>query len=237
MSGTEHSSESALSENRAIDFEAAVEQALQDANDPESHVERNPHNFHPSQIARCERRAYCSKLGLDDQSDILGIFQTGTLIHEFLEDHMADQHPHANFEQEITHSVDGIQFVGRTDCYDPEANAVYDFKTRNGWYNFDPPNDRHLDQMHVYMAALGADYGQVVYLSKADMEVRTYPQDGFFEFDADRFDRLVAKAKRIRGAIEEQGFASSASEIPFETCGCYFCENESLVFEGGDGDE
>jgi hypothetical protein len=184
--------------------------------------------FHPSQIARCERRAYCSKLGLDDQSDILGVFQTGTLIHEFLEDHLAEQFSHAEFEKEIALDVDGVEFVGRTDCYDPEANAVYDFKTRASWYNFDPPTQRHLDQMYVYMAALDAEYGQVVYLSKSDLEVRTWPEDGFFEFSEERFDELVAKARRIALVIEEQGIADSVEDVPFDRCGCYFCQEEEL---------
>ncbi|WP_135852587.1 hypothetical protein [Halorussus salinus] len=104
-----------------LDFPSAVADALRDANDPESHVERDARTFHPSQIARCERRAYCSKLGLEDHSDLLGVFQTGTLIHEFLEDHMADQFPHADFERDIEMETDGIRFVGRTDCYDPDA--------------------------------------------------------------------------------------------------------------------
>jgi len=130
-----------------LDFKSAVDDALREANDPESHVERDARTFHPSQVARCPRRAYCSKLGLDDQSDILGVFQTGTLIHEFLEEHLAEQFPEAQFEYPVEHEVDGIRFTGHTDCYDPTANAVYDFKTRASWYTFDPPTQRHLDQM------------------------------------------------------------------------------------------
>jgi len=221
----------------ALDFESAVDDALQEANDPESHVERDPAVFHPSQIARCERRAYCSKLGLDDQSDILGIFQTGTLIHEFLEGHLAGQFPHAEFEREIALKVDGVEFVGQTDCYDPDANVVYDFKTRASWYNFDPPTQRHLDQIYVYMAALDAEYGQVVYLSKGDLEIRTWPEDGFFEFDQERFDDLVAKAQRIRDAVEEHGVAQAVREVPFQRCGCYFCDNELLDFSGVEVDD
>jgi len=212
-----------------IDFETGVQYALQQANDPDSHTELDAHTFHPSQIARCQRRAYCSKLGLEDQSDILGIFQTGTLIHEFLEEHMAEQFPHAEFETPITHAERGVQFTGRADCYDPETGSVYDFKTRNGWYNFDPPTQRHLDQVYIYMAALGADKGQIVYLSKGDLEVRTYPEEGFFEFDAERFGTLVEKASRIKHAIETEGLPSGPDDIPFETCDCYFCSQETLV--------
>lgn len=222
-----------------IDFEQAIQTALEGAEDPDSHVERDPGTFHASQVAYCKRRCYCSKLGLDDQRDILGVFRTGTLIHEFLEERLARHVRRAQFERPVETEVDGVRFVGRADCFDPYAGTVYDFKTRASWYNFDPPVGRHLDQLHVYMAALGAEHGaadrgQVVYLSKSDLEVRTWPEDGVFEFDQERFDRLVAKAQEVRDAVDEHGVAQHAEEIPFEPCGCYFCREESLAIPGGD---
>jgi len=69
---------------------------------------------------------------------------------------------------------------------------------------------------------------QVVYLSKSDLEVRTWPEDGFFEFSEERFDELVAKARRIALVIEEQGIADSVEDVPFDRCGCYFCQEEEL---------
>lgn len=214
-----------------IDFEAQLQTALEAANDEESHVERDAVTFHPSQIAACERQAYLGKLGLKDHTDILGTFQTGTLIHDFIEDYVAPQLSDAEFEKPIEHETEGVRFVGHTDCHDPSANAIYDFKSRNGWYRFDPPKDRHLDQMHVYMAATGAEYGQVVYVNKGDLEIRTWPEDGFFEFDPDRFEAIVAKARRIRGAIQSGGIASSEAQIPFDRCGCFLCDNETLAFD------
>lgn len=219
-----------------LDFERLVDEALQEANDPESHVERDAETFHPSQLVRCDRRAYCSKLGLDDQSDILGAFQTGTLIHEFLEEHLAPQFEDVpvefEFEVESTDLVTGIEIVGRADCVDFRNGVVYDFKTRNGWYNFDPPVQRHLDQLQLYMAGLsGVDEARVIYLSKGDMEVRQWPGDGTFAWDEDRYAELINRAVRIRDAIEAHGFATTAEEIPFERCGCFFCENETLAMD------
>ena len=214
-----------------LDFEQAVQIALETATDPTSHVEGDAVTFHPSQICLCERRAYCSKLGLDDNTEILGVFQTGTLIHEFLEERFAEQFPAAKFERAVEYEIDGLRFVGQADCYDPRMNAVYDWKTRSSWHNFDPPVDRHLDQLHVYMAALGAERGQVVYLHKGTMEVRTWPEDDWFTFDDERFEAIVGKAQRIREAIARDGIAERVEEIPFERCGCYFCREETLVFD------
>jgi CRISPR-associated exonuclease Cas4 len=227
--------EAKQSETEPIDFESEVQTALEAAEDPESHVERDATTFHPSQLVRCERRAYCAKLGLDDTDEILGIFQTGTLIHEFLEQQFSEQFAaeKVEFEREINH-VDlatDITLKGRADCVDFRDNVVYDFKTRNGWYNFDPPVQRHCDQLHLYMRGLQFDRGRVVYLSKGDLEVRQWPDDSLFAFDESRYNALIEKAERIRDAIEAQGIAESAAEIPFETCECYFCSQESLTFE------
>jgi len=218
-----------------LDYEALVDDVLHHANDQESHVERDASTFHPSQLVQCERRAYCSKLGLDDQSDILGVFQTGTLIHEFLEDRLGDAVPNSNriALEELVEYADprtSIKITGRADCIDVERGEVHDFKTRNGWYNFDPPVQRHLDQLHLYMAGLPhVDEARVIYLSKGDMEVRQWPEDGTFEFNPDRYEELIAKAERICAEIEANGMPETVDDIPFEKCGCYFCEQETLV--------
>lgn len=215
-----------------INFADRIRDALLAQRDPDSHRELDPRVFHPSQIGYCKRQAYLSKLGLKDDSDILGMFHTGTLIHEFMEnvvgaDHLPD---HVALEQAVEHEVDGIKFVGHADCYDPKQGVVYDYKSRGGWYNFDPPTQRHTDQLLVYMDALGARDGRVVYISKKDLEVRPWPEDGTFAFDAERLAELVTKAKEIRDAIVTNGIATDESEIPFDKCGCYFCGEESLHF-------
>lgn len=218
--------------NPRIDFELGIRATLKDGRDPESHRELDPRVFHASQIGYCERQAYLSKLGLKDTTDALGIFKAGTMIHEFVENEASDHLPdRLEFETPIENEMDGIRFVGHADCYDPEHNVCYDFKSRNGWYNFDPPTQRHLDQMYIYMAALGAREGQVVYISKADpTDLRPYPDGGTFEYDGERVAELVTKAKEIRDEILRNGIATSADEIPFEKCGCWVCDNENLSF-------
>jgi len=219
-----------------IDFDDAVQHALQAAHDPESHVERDATTFHPSQIAMCPRQAYLSKLGLKDQTDALGYFQPGTLIHKFLEEQLRSAYPRHHFEYPILHEVANITLLGRADCYDPQRGIVYDVKTRGGWYNFDPPKDRHLDQLHAYMVALDADRAQVVYINKKDLsDVRVWPEwddaidREYVEFDLDRFDDLLQKADDIRAAIERDGIPESPADISFPKCGCYLCEKEALA--------
>jgi CRISPR-associated exonuclease Cas4 len=211
-----------------IDFEGELQQALVDLEDAESHTEYDPPIIHASQIGYCERQAYLAKFGLKDNTDALGTFRVGTMIHEFIEEQLGPRLIHCKFEIPVKATVDGIQFVGRADCYDPVNAVVCDVKSRHGWYKFNPPIQRHLDQLLVYMYALDAQYGQVVYVSKKDLEVRTWPKDGYFEFDQERFDHLVEKAKTIRDSAED-GVPTDADDIPFEQCGCWVCDNEKLT--------
>jgi CRISPR-associated exonuclease Cas4 len=214
-----------------IDFQSEIQTALEADNDPDSHVEHDPGVFHASQMGYCLRQAYLSKTGLKDTTDILGTFKTGTLIHEWLEAQLGDRLDHVAFEEPVETQVGDLTFLGHADAVDRENNVVYDFKTRGSWYRFNPPVQRHLDQLYVYMHALGFDDAQVVYLSKQDMDVKTWPEHGTFRFDDDRFETLVSKAREIRDALDADGVATTPDDVPFEPCGCFVCENESLAFD------
>lgn len=219
---------------QTIDFEAEIQAALRDDRDPESHRELDPRKFHASQIGYCKRQAYLSKIGVKDTDSVLGTFHTGTMVHEFMEHEVGPRLPDVmELETPVEHDLAGVTFVGHADAYDPRAGGVvYDFKSRAGWYNFDPPTQRHMDQLQVYMHALGADHGQIVYISKKDLEVRTYPEDGAtFEQNAAHMTNLRTKAAEIRDAILRNGIAQDESEVPFDRCGCWICDNESLDFD------
>jgi hypothetical protein len=218
-----------------IGFEDLIERRIHAEQDDDSHIERDATTFHPSQLARCKRQATLSKFGLDDHdTQTLGRFWIGTTIHEWLEESFEHRLDGVEFEKKVSHHVEYtggavktvVHITGHADVYDAHENAVYDFKTRSGWYKFDPPEDRHLDQLTLYMAALGADKALVVYISKNDLEVRTYPEDGFFEFDEERYEDLIEKAKEMKDAFEEAGVPETVEEVPFEPCGCWLCESE-----------
>jgi len=130
---------------------------------------------------------------------------------------------------------DGLVFVGHADAYDPEHDIVYDIKSRNGWYNFDPPVDRHLDQMHCYMRGLDAEYGQVIYVSKKDLEVRPWPEGAPFTFDGDHWNEIVERCTKVRDALYEHGVPQSEAEIPFERPDNYFANNTDLDFSRVNG--
>lgn len=207
---------------------------LQVNNDGESHVERDPEVFHPSQLSKCNRQATISKLGLETHdTQTLGTFFVGTLIHEWLEEEFAGTIPGMHHEIAIETEYedpsggDSITITGTADVYDEHRGIVYDFKTRGGWYRFDPPSDRHLDQLTLYMDALEAQAGQVVYLNKKNLEVRTWPETDTFGFDQGRLDSLLGDAREIRDTIRQHGPIAECSQVPFEDCGCWLCDKEN----------
>lgn len=71
--------------------------------------------------------------------------------------------------------------------------------------------------------------------SKNDLgDVREWPDPTVDEptvaFDPARYERLVAKAERVRDEVWANGIATTPDEIPFPKCGCYFCREEALDF-------
>jgi hypothetical protein len=147
----------AQSSPEPVDWETQIGQTIRDTAEQDSHVERDTVTFHPSQLAKCKRQATLAKLGLKDfDTDTLGTFRAGTIIHEWVQSELSAQFSDCEFKREIEQtyrnpdSGEEICVTGHADLWDPKQGIVYDFKTRGGWYNFNPPTDRHLDQLTLY---------------------------------------------------------------------------------------
>lgn len=209
------------------DMEGAIAEALESDEDELSHVELNPQTFHASTIGHTRRKMLISKCGLETHNvGTLGTFKTGELIHEWLERNL--ELDGAEMELPVETTTDGIRFVGTADCVDHENNMIFDFKSRASWHQFNPPVQRHIDQVLVYMKCLGFSHGKIVYISKKDLEVRTWPQEGAFQFDPDRYKALVKKAQSVRDAIIENGIPMQAEDIPFEKGNNWISQQEEL---------
>jgi hypothetical protein len=236
MSHKHPTEQSETETDELLDFEAAIGRALanadqQDAEEWDEPDADDPNVFHASELSRCPRQCYLAKHDLKDYSDAYGVLRSGTLLHEFIEEQMPEVLPECRFEIEGSMEVDGMEFRGRADMIDPPRDALYDHKTRGGWYNFDPPNQRHLDQLYIYMMIFGMSHGRVFYISRKDFEVRPYPEDDTVQFDADRWVEIVDRAREVRDATLDYGVAEEESEIPFDKCGNWLCSSETLDFD------
>jgi CRISPR-associated exonuclease Cas4 len=219
---------------RPVSLDALVPDAIADR-DGRPRYARDPETYWASHLGFCPRQTYLSKLGLKDLSDSAGRFAAGRVIQSHVTEQIAEGHPWLKTDARGVFEGESVRFVGRPSLYDPSEGVVYHVKARNGWYKFTPPVERHLNQLQVYMAALGAHRAQILYVSLADLgDIQTWPpQDDdrtFFEFDAERFEALVEKAEAIRDEMFVNGIATSEREVPFDPCGCYFCESEELDF-------
>jgi len=225
-----------------IDFESALETEMDAEEEEGSHTEFDPRVFHPSSVGYTEWLLLVNKLGLSDKSDLKGTFKMGDLIHEYTQMALVGNIGYTpQIETPVEFEEDGLVFTGHADVYEPDTDIVYDIKSRSNWYHFDPPVDRHLDQLHTYMRGLDADYGQVIYISKKDMEVRAWPEGAPFTFDESRWLDIKARCMRVRDALYEHGIPQSESEIPFEKPGedheqSYFVESTDLDFSHVNGD-
>lgn len=235
-----------MDEDKTIDdirIKEAVIDTIKRKNDSSYSYEPVPNVFHPSQVGKCKRQMFLSKLGQANLPvDVLGKFTVGTIIHSWLEENlsgtMARKGYNPEFETPVNFEEDGLKFKGQADMYDPDTNVVIDFKTRANFYHFNPPVQRHLDQIYTYMRGLDADKGKVLYLGKTDLELRDYPNDAveprFFDFNSSRWEYLKARCHQVRVAVkervenrEEGDYVRSIDDIPFEPCGeCYVCRHE-----------
>lgn len=238
-----------------LNWQQWLNDCIEEKSDPLSHFEPDPFTFHPSQLTYCKRQCYLSKLSIkENKPKTLRIFEMGNIIHEYLQDHLSENDDEGRFsiEKPLTVTIpshNDITLTGHCDVFDNALNIVYDFKTRNGWYKFDPPNERHMIQIELYQYMLWRTlldegkidkdtdiYGQVVYVNKADLEMRQVPEDTLTVFNPSNQeyvkDILEYKANTIGRTIEKRGLPTCKDEIPFSKCDCWVCNNEgNLTFD------
>lgn len=147
-----------------------------------------------------------------------------------------------------------IRVVGRCDVFDPVNKVVFDVKStgsieyRNNipgtryHQDFFAEHDRHrdyVDQLQVYMAALGVEQGRIMYTHKLDLVPRYYPTNGVIDYDPDRLVEVMAKAQEITETLRQ--YTDDAGQVQaeqvmadghlFDTCGqdkCWGCQYEDL---------
>jgi len=220
---------------------------LEFSRDPDSHTERDPYTFHASHLGKCLRGAYLSKTGLSTVP--VGKTLPGELIHAVLEAYVRDTYETSSRDIRAEHPVQadlggGIELVGTTDFYDADLGLIADFKTRgddyfNGFHFYDGADQYQMDQVWLYLHATGAEHGQIASVSKTNLNyqevwpahVEEIPRT-HLKASPRRISWLVEnRAKPIRDEIQAHGVAAEPSEIPFEKCGCWMCDYETLSFD------
>jgi len=234
-----------------IDFNQRITELIDRERHPESHEEHDPYTFHPSHMVVCRRQMFVRQLGLGHVDRRLkGIFHTGTLLHEWLEENLEfEDEGYMLREEPVEYELEpvkptlqqGIRVKGTADLVDNKERVVYDYKTQKSIY----PKDYHQDQLQLYMHSLALDEFEkppkagLVYMSKCDLTVQEHP-DELIDYDPERVAEIKEKAIEVRDAIIDLmrdyvlGYDAlkqriEPGDIPFKKCGCYFCQQEDLI--------
>lgn len=194
----------------------------QKAKQDERRTTMKPNVFHPSWMGYCPRSIYLSKLGAKDLNDYAGSMRVGTIFHKWIEKEFDIE----GVKQEKGGALleDGIKFVGTCDAMDDEA--IYDFKTQR-YMNYvkDSAKEQHIDQLTIYMRMFNKSVGKLVYISKGDVcDIISYK----IAFDENRFQSLINKAKKVEKEFRRRKREGNLSDIPFDKCDDFCCENEKL---------
>lgn len=219
-------------EHQPIDFEKLIAGKIFERRDKDRDRTKDPENkFSPSSAGYCERQMFLTKAGLKKfDVQAFGSMKIGSIIHSWIEQDLVNK---GHMEKDVSINIydssinpEEIYFEGTYDFFD--YHFLYDFKsTSNITYCWDHPSEMHKDQLIVYMAGLGITTGYIVYIDKRNLTTRQH----LVEFDQERLYQLFKKANKVYRALKvwkENG----KKEIPFEKCGCFFCENEDKKDEG-----
>ena len=234
-----------------IDWQKKLVNHLRKQNNNYEGHDTNPHDntFHASSVGYCKRQLYLNKCNLSDMDNKgLRIVNIGSLLHFKMEKIVEEMPDHIKSEKEIPPvEKHGVKLIGTADAVDMEQGVVYDFKTRGGWYKFNPPTKRHLSQLQVYMEGFDIDYGQIVYISRKDFSMNHYPDidwlgkiptnsvgnSAYILRDENKLKEITDKCNEVMDLIEEHGVAKDMTELNkiVPRCGCYICNVENINWD------
>ena len=201
-----------------IDWENVITETLnQDREEKEPSLDNT---FGVYYAGYCPRQIYLSKTRLKDfPRAALGSMKVGTLFHNYIEEN-ADVD--VDFEKEFEFEEDGLVIRGRADAVGEDA--IYDFKSINGMQYVDDAAHRNRAQLNVYMKAFGVDKGKLVFIDKGKM----YVKEKSYEYSQDVYDSTMKKYHKVQKALDKHGVVDDPDDVPFEKCGCYLCNVETL---------
>jgi len=167
--------------------------------------------YYPSMIPYCLRRLYyLYTLGPKKISkEKLRIFHAGNIIHEFIKNVLkkSENIKLVENEGEFTLSFKDLKIKGRFDNiiiiqgYNEkiviEVKSIKSFSKFNKkkwkWEEVKLPYKEHIDQLILYLHALNIKLGAIVYVSKMDLQTKTF----LVKYDFEKFIFLLDRIVRL----------------------------------------
>jgi hypothetical protein len=157
-----------------IDFKELVIKKLTNDAESISRSREGIHIFHPSQVSGCLRSAFLNKLHATTFSvDILGKMATGSSIHGYIES-WPEVREVFDIEVPIEYHLEGVEGIyikGHADLVAKDKTMLGDIKSSATLdYIRSRPSSHHVEQVNLYLKALGIQDGEILYIAKLNFE-------------------------------------------------------------------
>lgn len=188
-------------EDRTIDIDigAIVDEYLYEESRP-----KTIGAYYPSEIGMCIRRSYYSyTTPKPTEKGALRIFALGNNLHSFLAEALKDSKEFALVEEEkpvrVEHKDNEASFTvyGRIDDYVVTKNTnkkiIIEAKSVGDINRVTEPEQKHVMQLMLYLSAMEADYGMLVYADKKNLEIRQFRVD----YDNELHNKIMTRFKDL----------------------------------------
>ena len=181
--------------------------------------------FHPSSLGYCKRQIFRSKAELTKFPFVVqGAMDVGSILHEWAENNLFKPTGAITEKYILVKGIGETYLKGRLDIL--HEGVVYDLKFIGKNYLPKSPLPHHVSQLNCYMLGARVRNGCLVYVSKMNLALKIFE----LEFNKDLYVSDIMKVKEVYDKLLTW---KKGDVIPFEKCGCYFCENE---YEGSEGE-
>ena len=177
--------------------------------------EHEPNSLAISHISDCALRCYYTyTLDLPPDPTSKALAMMGTLIHELIQEQLIKEGYEA--EKPVTIKIsDNLRLSGHVDLANDETAIELKTVSRVP----EKPYPKHVEQLNLYLHALGYSLGYLIYISRANARIKSFRVD----YSESLAKHSIEKAKVIAKAIE----LKDPSIIPpsfAEPDLCFFCE-------------
>ncbi|MCL5101635.1 MAG: PD-(D/E)XK nuclease family protein [Candidatus Parvarchaeota archaeon] len=160
--------------------------------------------YYPSEIGMCIRRSYYSYvLPKPTEAGALRIFALGNNLHAFIADVLKKSDEFSFVEDErpikIPYKDEKSSFTiyGRIDDYVITKNTnkkiIIEAKSVGDVLKINEPEPKHVMQLMLYLSAMEADYGMLLYADKKNLNIRQFRVD----YDDSVYAKIITRFRDL----------------------------------------
>ena len=160
--------------------------------------------YYPSEIGMCIRRSYYSYISpKPTEPGALRIFALGNNLHAFIADVLKKSDEFSFVEDEkpirIPYKDEKTSFTiyGRIDDFVITKNTnkkiIIEAKSVGDVTKVNEPETKHIMQLMLYLSAMEADYGMLLYADKKNLDIRQFRVD----YDNTVYNKIITRFRDL----------------------------------------